>query len=72
MLAVFRPCSDTESEIQRAIKHPPKARCHQGWPSDLKVFSFACAAQGDTIIGRPPTPLSAANFVGFSVRFVLI
>lgn len=24
-VAVFRPCSDAESEILRAIKHPPKA-----------------------------------------------
>lgn len=71
-VAVFRPCSDAESEILRAIKHPPKAWCPQGWPSDPKVHSFACTAEGDTIIGRPPKPLSAASFMGFSVWFVLI
>ena len=48
MLIVSRPCSGTESGILRAIKHPPKAQCHQGWPSDPKAHSFACAAMGDT------------------------
>lgn len=67
MLVVSRPCSDVESEIRRAIEHPPKAQCHRGWPCGPKAHSFVY-----TVIGRPPSPLSVANFMGFSVQFVLV
>ena len=44
MLAASRPRSCTESGILRITMHPPKAQRHQGWSSDPKAHSSACAA----------------------------